>query len=91
MPGLVPGIPLDLALPCHVHRDGRDKPGHDSKTRFPGAAQHHSAKDARPTKPSQILSFSQDSIERQMSEYVSCCFFSFSLLDALGSSLLNAL
>ena len=27
MPGLVPGIPLSMAQPCH--RDGRDKPGHD--------------------------------------------------------------
>ena len=29
MPGLVPGIPLGMAWPCHTKRDGRDKPGHD--------------------------------------------------------------
>jgi hypothetical protein len=29
MPGLVPGIPMELALQCQAKRDGRDKPGHD--------------------------------------------------------------
>jgi hypothetical protein len=43
MPGLVPGIPLDVAMPCHGKRDGRDigersdavlrtaVPGHDNE------------------------------------------------------------
>src|SRR5262245_20283969 len=26
----MPGIPLTRVWPCHVKRDGRDKPGHDS-------------------------------------------------------------
>jgi hypothetical protein len=25
-----PVIPIDLAPQCHLNRDGRDKPGHDS-------------------------------------------------------------
>jgi hypothetical protein len=29
MPGLVPGIPIELATPCEIERDGRDKPGRD--------------------------------------------------------------
>jgi hypothetical protein len=29
VPGLVPGIPIEEAEPCHRNRDGRDKPGHD--------------------------------------------------------------
>jgi hypothetical protein len=27
MPGLVPGIPIELAMLCYCYRDGRDKPG----------------------------------------------------------------
>jgi Tripartite tricarboxylate transporter family receptor len=27
--GLDPAISMPRARPCHVHRDGRDKPGHD--------------------------------------------------------------
>jgi hypothetical protein len=30
MPGLVPGIPMELAPSFHDDRDGRDKPGHDA-------------------------------------------------------------
>ena len=33
MPGLDPGIPLRKARPCHINRDGRDKPGHDGLPR----------------------------------------------------------
>ena len=29
MPGLVPGIPILVALSRPLNRDGRDKPGHD--------------------------------------------------------------
>jgi hypothetical protein len=29
MRGLVPGIPMELALQCQPKRDGRDKPGPD--------------------------------------------------------------
>jgi tripartite-type tricarboxylate transporter receptor subunit TctC len=31
MPGLVPGIPISMAMPYHGNRDGRDKPGHDER------------------------------------------------------------
>ncbi|HLM38388.1 MAG TPA: hypothetical protein VK434_02180 [Microvirga sp.] len=30
MPGLVPGIPIPMAL-CLSTRDGRDRPGHDER------------------------------------------------------------
>jgi len=33
MPGLVPGIPIELAQ-CLFKRDGRDKPGHDESKSF---------------------------------------------------------
>jgi hypothetical protein len=32
MPGLVPGIPIELAMLYYCYRDGRDKPGHDGHT-----------------------------------------------------------
>ena len=43
MPGLVPGIPIELAMLYYCYRDGRDKPGYYALKSLSNFSRHHTS------------------------------------------------